>query len=51
VPEVFDPRWSHEDALGLTEAVHEQELPPVTVTVMLLEPPRAGMLLLVGVIE
>jgi hypothetical protein len=48
---VFDPRWSHEDALELTDAVHEQELPPDAVTVMLLEPPRACMVLLVGVIE
>jgi hypothetical protein len=48
---VVDPRWSHEEAVELTDAVHEQELPPVTVTVMLLEPPRACMLLLVGVIE
>jgi hypothetical protein len=51
VPEVVDPRWSHDDALELTDAVHEQEVPPDTVTVMPLEPPRACMLLLVGVIE
>jgi hypothetical protein len=51
VPEVVDPRWSHEDAVELTDALHEQEPPPVTVTLMLLEPPWAAMLLLVGEIE
>jgi hypothetical protein len=48
---VVDPRWSHEDALELTDAVHEQDAPPDVVTVMLLEPPRACTVLLVGVIE
>jgi hypothetical protein len=49
VPEVIDPRWSHEDALELTEAVHEQALPAVRA--MALVPPRDCMVLLVGLIE
>jgi hypothetical protein len=40
---------SHEDALELTVAVHEQPLPAVTVK--LLEPPWAAMELLLGEIE
>jgi hypothetical protein len=51
VPEVTDPRCSHDDALELTDAVHEQEVPAVTTMLMLLEPPWAAMLLLVGEIE
>jgi hypothetical protein len=43
VPEVVDPKCSHEVAFELTDAVHEQELPD-TVTVMVLVPPRAAML-------
>jgi hypothetical protein len=37
VPEVLDPRWSHEDALELTDALQEQVLP--VVTTKLPEPP------------
>jgi hypothetical protein len=51
VPEVVEPRWSHEDALELTDAVHEQPLPAVSAMLTLLEPPWAVMVLLVGEIE